>query len=177
MPKERKATTSNDLKKKTVHTTSLEGAREPLSVAREEFEKYRTEMHRMYPNGAPRTYTAPDRSTSGPLREPVFAVPFPHDSHSPYGPEMHLSTHHMKGSMFKSIGKMMHFGVEFLNSVLAGGIQVMEGFTTGDSCHDYNHSCNCHSPEGYQHMSCCDCYYSCSCHTNDACHSSVNGCF
>jgi hypothetical protein len=83
----------------------------------------------------------------------------------PYGPAQ------TSGSLSLNLGTMMRLGVEFINSALSSGIQMLGGDAGGCSCEGHHQGscgggCSCGD-------SCNDC---CSCYNLDRCNPSVHGC-
>lgn len=107
------------------------------------------------------------------MPQPPFAAPsgsmsqpFLYNSQAPYIPAG------LSGApLFNSIGSMLRLGVDFINASLAGGLQLMEGFSGGGDCCGSSYTgCSCCS----EPVCCCgdaSCCEPCSC-----CNPSVHNC-
>ena len=154
-----------------------------VNKAKAAFDEYRKKMEASK-MAAPRI----ESRSAAPFASPSFhGMPFmPHEAHQagmpPYLPHQAIPSPAImipRGSLFEGIGSMLRLGVDVMNAGLAGGLQLMEGFSHHESgCCQPHHETSCcdHSPTYHGHSDrCCNtscCSTSCDC----CCNPGVNNC-
>lgn len=165
-----------------------------VNSAKAAFEEYKKKMGTSYrdpvvgnkeikpepPFGSPYMYNIPPHSFPH-LMPGMPYPPFPKHPYVGQPPFLKAS----EGSLFENLGNMMRLGVDFINSTLAGGVQMLgefsgRGFDCSCSHHGYRGDacCNQQSNCCYDQSVCCHGYGDCCRETNgdSCCTPSVHGC-
>ena len=158
---------------------------EGMNKAKAAFAEYKKKMFAPYEAGAPA-----EMKPGGPFGSPTMYGPPSYPFPSPPFQNPMAGMHHpsgmplppfgpspvLRGSLFENLGNLMRLGVDFLNCALAGGIQMVEGFS-GTPHGDRDEPCGCHPDDDYHgYCSCHHGYRHCCCETECCCNPSVHGC-
>lgn len=130
---------------------------------------YRPGMPGSHPSGMPGWAFSPPPG--------VMPQPPAHQFTTPKQPNISLGS---GGVLFESLGNMIRLGVDVLNAGLAGGLQIIEGFSGQESCDcdSCRHGSPYHHPHDYSHGH--HGYGDCCCNHGDpscGCNPSVHNCY